>query len=214
MAGSTVVARVGLDDNGFQQGVSRIQRSLRLVRSEFAVASSRISGFGNTTEALRLKTSTLNRQIQLHRDRVVALSRSYQDHVRRNGETARSTENLRIRLNHATAELNNMQRELQETTSELNRVSSRWNRVSQVMQNAGIKMKAVGDKMSSLGKSLSLAVTVPILGIGTAATKMAMDAVESENLFEVAMGKMAVEARNWSEDISKSLGLNAYNVRK
>ena len=43
---------------------------------------------------------------------------------------------------------------------------------------------------------------------------MAMDAVESENLFEVAMGSMAGDARKWSEETSKALGLNAYNVRK
>jgi len=42
---------------------------------------------------------------------------------------------------------------------------------------------------------------------------MAMDAVESENLFEVAMGSMATEARNWSDETSKALGLNAYSVR-
>jgi phage-related minor tail protein len=42
---------------------------------------------------------------------------------------------------------------------------------------------------------------------------MAMDAVESENLFEVAMGAVAGDARKWSEETSKALGLNAYNVR-
>jgi TP901 family phage tail tape measure protein len=81
------------------------------------------------------------------------------------------------------------------------------------MDKAGEKMKAVGDKISSAGKTLSTAVTLPLLGIGTAATKMAMDAVESENLFEVAMGAVAGDARKWSEETSKALGLNAYNVR-
>jgi len=71
----------------------------------------------------------------------------------------------------------------------------------------------IGDKISSAGKTLSTAVTLPLLGIGTAATKMAMDAVESENLFEVAMGGVADDARKWSEETSKALGLNAYNVR-
>ena len=36
---NTVIARVGLDDNGFQQGVARIQRSLKVVHSEFVAAS-------------------------------------------------------------------------------------------------------------------------------------------------------------------------------
>jgi len=68
--------------------------------------------------------------------------------------------------------------------------------------------------MSDIGGKLTVAVTVPLLGIGVASTKMAMDAVESENLFEVAMGSMAGDARKWSEETSKALGLNAFNVRK
>lgn len=216
MAGdsSTVVARVGLDDRGFQEGVSRIQRSLKVVQSDFAAASSKLGDFGKSTDGLRLKADTLNKQIQLQNDKVAALTRSYEESVRTKGEDAKATENLKIKLNYAVAELNNMQRELKETTTELNTKSSAWYKLSQSMANAGDKMKAVGEKLSSVGSKLSTAVTLPILGVGTAATKMAMDAVESENLFEVAMGSMAGDARKWSEETSKALGLNAFNVRK
>lgn len=41
-----------------------------------------------------------------------------------------------------------------------------------------------------------------------------MDAIESENLFEVSMKNMADSARTWSKDLQKTLGLNAYEVRK
>lgn len=216
MAGdsSTVVARVGLDDRGFQEGVSKIQRSLKVVQSDFAAASSKLGDFGKSTDGLRLKADTLNKQIQLQNDKVAALTRSYEESARTKGEDAKATENLKIKLNYATAELNNMQRELTQTNTQLNTQSSNWYKLSQSLDKAGEKMKAVGEKMSSVGTKLSTAVTLPILGIGTAATKMAMDAVESENLFEVAMGKVAGDARKWSEETSKALGLNAFNVRK
>lgn len=45
---STVIARVGLDDRGFQEGVSKIQRSLKVVQSEFSVASSKLGDFGKS----------------------------------------------------------------------------------------------------------------------------------------------------------------------
>jgi hypothetical protein len=70
------------------------------------------------------------------------------------------------------------------------------------------------DKMTRTGKTLALSVTAPILAIGAAAVKMAMNAVESENLFEVSMGNMAGAARAWSVDLNKSLGLNDYEIRK
>lgn len=211
---NTVVARVGLDDRGFQEGVAKIQRSLKVVQSEFAAASSKLGDFGKSEEGLRLKADTLNKQIELQKEKVAALNKSFQESVEKKGEDAKATENLKIKLNYAVAELNKMQQELKQTTTELNTKSSAWYKLSQSMNSAGEKMKSVGDKMSSVGSKLSTAVTLPLVGIGTAATKMAMDAVESENLFEVAMGSMAGDARKWSEETSKALGLNAFNVRK
>lgn len=215
MAGnnSTVVARIGLDDSGFQEGVSKIQRSLKVVQSEFAAASSKLGDFGKSTDGLKLKADSLNRQVDLQKEKVAALTRSYQESVEKKGADAKATENLKIKLNYANAELGKMQQELKATTEELKTKSSAWYTLSESMDKAGAKMKAVGDKISSAGKTLSTAVTLPLLGIGTAATKMAMDAVESENLFEVAMGGVADDARKWSEETSKALGLNAYNVR-
>lgn len=210
---NTVVARVGLDDSGFQEGVSKIQRSLKVVQSEFAAASSKLGDFGKSTDGLKLKADSLSRQMELQKDKVAALTKSYQDSVEKKGADAKATENLKIKLNYANAELGKMQQELKATTEELKLKSSAWYKLSESMDKAGEKMKAVGDKISSAGKTLSTAVTLPLLGIGTAATKMAMDAVESENLFEVAMGAVAGDARKWSEETSKALGLNAYNVR-
>ncbi|MCX7904149.1 MAG: phage tail tape measure protein [Caloramator sp.] len=211
---NTVIARIGLDDRGFQEGVSKIQRSLKVVQSEFAVASSKLGEFGNSTEGLRLKADSLNKQIELQKDKVVALEKAYKESVEAKGEDAKATENLKIKLNYATAELNKMEQELKDTTRELKEKSSAWYKLSQSMNSAGDKMKSIGDKMSSIGSKLTTAVTLPLIGIGTAATKMAMDAVESENLFEVSMGAMANDARKWSEETSKALGLNAYYVRK
>lgn len=75
------------------------------------------------------------------------------------------------------------------------------------------QLESVSQKMTSIGRSMSYAITLPLLAAGTAATKMAMDAIESENLFEVSMGDMAKEARKWSEELSGALGLNEYAVR-
>ncbi|MBU3100660.1 MULTISPECIES: phage tail tape measure protein [Clostridium] len=211
---NTVVARIGLDDKGFQDGVAKIQRGLKLVQSEFAAASSKLGDFGKSTEALKLKTDTLSKQIEIQKDKVAALNKCFEESVEKKGADAKATENLNIKLNYAIADLNKMQNELKQTTEELDTKSSAWYKLSQSMDKAGEKMKAVGEKVSSVGTKLSATVTLPLLGIGTAATKMAMDAVESENLFEVAMGAMAGDARKWSEDTSKALGLNAYNVRK
>ena len=57
-------------------------------------------------------------------------------------------------------------------------------------------------------------IIAAIVAIGVASVKMAMDAEESENLFEVSMENMSKAARRWSDELSKSLGLNSFEVRK
>ena len=59
-----------------------------------------------------------------------------------------------------------------------------------------------------------MAIVSKLTSIGKASIAMAVDAVESENLFTVSMGNMADAAYKWSVETSKALGLNQYEVRK
>jgi len=88
---------------------------------------------------------------------------------------------------------------------------SQWSRQ---MNQAQSTMSRVGKTMTTIGAKMTMAITLPVLAVGGSFTKMATEAVESENLFTESMGSMANKARAWSEELSKSLGLNAYNVRK
>lgn len=88
---------------------------------------------------------------------------------------------------------------------------------SRDLKNLEKNLDHLGRTTSDLGRKMSLAsalITAPLLAAAGGATKLAMDAVESENLFEVSMGQMANSARKWSEDLRGSLGLNAVEVRK
>lgn len=58
------------------------------------------------------------------------------------------------------------------------------------------------------------AIGQKLVSIGKEALNMANEAVESESLFETSMGRMADSARAWSDELSKSLGVNAYETRK
>lgn len=76
------------------------------------------------------------------------------------------------------------------------------------------KLIKTGEKMKKVGANLTKFVTLPIAGIAAASINLAMEAVESENLFEESFGGMADTARKWSDDLSESLGLNAYELRR
>jgi len=82
------------------------------------------------------------------------------------------------------------------------------------LDNASSSLDRLGRKMQVAGRRLSLAVTAPLAAVGAAAIKTGMDAIESENLFEVSMKGMADAARKWSDELSSSLGLNRFEIRK
>ncbi len=68
-----------------------------------------------------------------------------------------------------------------------------------------------------LGSFKTLAVGIAALGIGkmiSASVRSGMEAIESDNLFEVAMGNQADSVRAWSEELQDKLGLGAYEIRK
>ena len=73
-------------------------------------------------------------------------------------------------------------------------------------------LKRTSRELESLGRSMSMAITAPLLAAGGAAVKFAVDAVETENLFTVSLGKMAKAGESWAADLSKSLGLNRYEL--
>lgn len=105
-----------------------------------------------------------------------------------------------------------------EISADISKLNKELNNAEKATENAtkslSKKLQATGKKMSSIGLKMTLGVTTAIGGIGAAVTKMAMDAEESENLFEVSMGNMADATREWSEDLREELGLNEYETRK
>ena len=187
MAGdaNTVVAKIGLDDKGFQDGIGKVQRSLKLVQSEFAAASTKIGVYGKATETLKLKQDTLNKQMELQKQKVAALSKSYEESVQKKGEDAKATENLKIRLNYAQAELNNMERELGNVNRELQVQSSGWTQLGAKFDGIGNKMKTVGAGFSNTGKVLTTTVTAPIVAAGTGLVKLASDFQEANNTVRI-----------------------------
>lgn len=85
------------------------------------------------------------------------------------------------------------------------------------VEHAGsnIKKQVEGIKKAVSGISTAWAgVGAVIVGSMGMAVKSAMDAVESENLFTVSLGENADAAREWSNQLGKSLGLNSFALRK
>lgn len=163
-----MVAVVSMDQTGFQQGLTRLNRGLKVVQSEFKASSARLGDFGKSTEGLKLKADSLTKQLDIQRQRVHALAQSYKESVDKKGADAKASQNLEIELNKARAEMSRMENDLKRTTAQLEKQSSAWNKLSQNCQKTG-------EKMASVGKNLTTYVSVPLAGMGVLTAKAAVD---------------------------------------
>lgn len=113
-------------------------------------------------------------------------------------------DDLRKQMDAARKSLGQLELGSKETREELEKL----NKAGTSLQSSfgGLKSLFAGLGTAYIGKKL--------IDIGKSSVQMAMDVVESESLFETSMGSMAGAAREWSEQLSESLGLNAYELRQ
>lgn len=103
-----------------------------------------------------------------------------------------------------TAETDELKRGLETVKSQLEEVQKSTKNTKSAF--SGLTKGLAGLSVGYIGKQL--------LSVGQDAVQMAMEVEESENLFTVSLGNMAGKARKWSEEVSNSLGLNAYSLRE
>ena len=202
-----LVAKVSMDQTGFQQGITRLNRELKVVQSEFKAASAQLADFGKSTEGLKLKTDSLTRQFELQKQKVDALEAAYKKSVESKGADAKATQNLAIQLNNAKAQMTNTEAELKKTTAELEKQSNRWHQLAQSCEAASGKLKDVGGKLSDIGQNMSLKVTAPIVAAGGAAFKFAADLQDAFGATEQTFKSAADGMKQWADSIPSYYGI-------
>ena len=202
-----LVAKVSMDQTGFQQGVSKLNRELKVVQSEFKAASAQLADFGKSTEGLKLKADSLTRQFELQKQKVDALEAAYKKSVESKGADAKATQNLAIQLNNAKAQMTNTEAELKKTTAELEKQSNRWHQLAQSCEAASGKLKDVGGKLSDIGQNMSLKVTAPIAAAGAASFKFAADLEDAMGATDQIFKGAADSVKSWADNLDSYYGI-------
>ncbi|AGN70604.1 phage tail tape measure protein [Paenibacillus caseinilyticus] len=196
-AGSVVV-KVGMDGTGFQNGISNINRQLRLIQSEFAAASAKLGDFGNSAEGLKLQSDALSKQMSLQQQKVDALQKAYEKAAESKGKDAKATQELEIKLNKAKEELTKTEKKLESVNEEIEKQNNRWNKLSNTLNDIRDRFQAVGDQLSGIGGMLSATLTTALVGIGVGAIGAASDVDKSAGKMQASLGLAAEEADNLS----------------
>ncbi len=110
----------------------------------------------------------------------------------------------------------NISRKVSSGTEDVKRSIKRSNEdIEKSVKEVGESAEQTSENV--LGAFQKIASGIAALGLGKLikdSITEAMDAVESDSLFETSLGGYSDKAREWSDELSDSLGLNAVELRK
>ncbi|MBD7914563.1 hypothetical protein H9660_05345 [Clostridium sp. Sa3CUN1] len=185
MAVDELVIKWSMDSQEFDKGITSMNRSMNLLKSEFGATSNKLKQFGSETDQLKNKQEYLNKAMEIQKAKIDTLKKSYDNQVKATGENSKEAENLAIKLNNQIKYYNNLENELDKTNAELELQSNKWNKVSKNLESVGSKVKDLGGKISSIGGSFSTKITAPLtaafalLTKGTQELRMDMSKLEA-----------------------------------
>ena len=189
-----MVVKWSMDSKSFNNGLTSINKSMNVLKSEFKATSSNLKNFGTSTDQLKNKQQYLTRAMELQKEKVKTLKEQYERQKQATGENSTATQNLAIKLNNAIKYYNDLEGELKETTNELEKQSSKLTQLSTKLDSASKKFSSFGKTMTSIGKKLSTTITAPIVGVATASAKVGMD-------FEAAMSNVQAVSGATGDDL-------------
>lgn len=161
--------RIGIEGEAeYRKQLQNIIQQQKTLKSELKATESAFTKETSAQEKARAKAASLNKQIELQKQRVEAAKRMVDESTKAYGEADSRTQKWKQALADATTELNNMERELSECNPAVKTFGER-------LGDIGGKFSDIGSKMATFGDALSKKVTVPIAALGAASIKSFSD---------------------------------------
>ena len=175
--------KIGIDgEKQYRDQLNNIIQQTKTLGSEMKALSASFDKSGSSMMSNRQKADLLTKQIETQRQKLSEQNKMLDEATKKYGENATQTLKWKQAVHDsetAIAELENQLRELPNS-----------------LQTIGQKMQTLGNSMASVGRSLTTKLTLPIVGIATAAAKVAMD-------FEAAMSKVEAVSGATGSDLEK-----------
>lgn len=200
-----LVVRVGLDGSDFDRGLKNVNARLAVARTEMRANTSEFGKYGSATDKLRVQQDGLAKMYDLQGTRVKQLRSQYDELVKTHGEESEAAMRAAAKVNQAVGTYNNMGHELQEVTKELVYQESAWSTVESGLSGFSNTTGKLADGFGNAGRKMTVGLTLPIVGVGTAALKTGMDFEASMSKVQALTGATGVEMEAMT-DQAKHLG--------
>lgn len=152
----------------FRKSLKDVNASIQENRTEFKLAKSTWDESTKAVEKLKASQEYLGKQTEDYNRKVRLLREELNDLENAEKRDEAAIQKKRAQLNTAETSLNNYRRGLEEVNEKLKTGAA------QIEEFAG-KVEKLGSKMTDSGKKMTVGVTTPIIGIGAAGVKAAME---------------------------------------
>ena len=98
-----LVVKIAMDQSGFQQGITALNRQLKVAQTEFKAAAAGLGDFGKGTEGLKLKADSLTKQIDIQKQKLEAYNSKLSDSKIKQENAAKAVLETKARLDEARA---------------------------------------------------------------------------------------------------------------
>ncbi|HZK23813.1 MAG TPA: phage tail tape measure protein [Oscillospiraceae bacterium] len=159
----------------FQKAMKEMSGEVTKLNREFKLEQEQLRLNGTEKQKLESRVKYLTDRYKLQQDEVKA-TKEHLDKARESfGENSKEVQTLENRLLEAQRKEAYFANELQVATKALAEQNDKFKQIGKSMQEFGKKMQDIGKKMTDMGKNLSTKVTLPIVGVGVAASKLGID---------------------------------------
>lgn len=206
-----MVIKWKMDSSNYNESISKIDKDMKMLKSEFGATDAELKSFGSTTDQLRNKQEYLNKMIELQKNKINSLKTAYEKTKKETGENSEASQKLAVKINNQVKYYNNLNNQLKETTNkleeeekELKSNMSAWNKLSNATEAAEEK---ISKATSGISKGIG-AITTALGGASGVLGKFNNDYQKSLNEFEAKTGASQEQMEEFGETIKNVYGNN------
>lgn len=199
-----LVVQIGGDTSGLDKAIKTASKGATTLQKELNEINRALKFDPNSTTLLAQKQQVLSNKIKDTTNLLNSLKEAQARYIKEGGD-----------LN--TAEYRKLERQIAQTRNELKQLiyeNSKWKQASDNLQEFSEKMTKIGQKVTQLGQTLTTYVTVPILGLTTAAIKYAKEQESALQQVNKIYGKSAQVVKDFAENTSIAYNMSTNNAYK
>ncbi|EJM6513858.1 phage tail tape measure protein [Enterococcus faecalis] len=188
----------------YSRTIKDINKEMNLAATEYKNQASAMDKNATQTEKLTATKKKLEKQLSLAEQRTKLLREEYEKSVKETGEYSEQSQKLYKRLLESETGENKLRSALESTNEALKEQGNLSVKTAEKLA----KIEKTGDKMKSVGKKMSIGLTAPIVGIGTASIKAFSEVDEGMDTVTAKTGATGKELEKLQESF-KNVAANA-----